>query len=302
MPLVAGEQVELKLSPVAPNLWGWNGATCEAVAAGAKAAVSSGATATAGSGAQADASGAKAASVAPEPPSSSKVRVLIGGGGSGAVDPDGESYVSCIGHFLSPAEAGDLYRTLQTELSWSVATDDFGPQDRGTAYFADPGCTFCYVGHRCEPRPWPACLAWVRDRLNERLGARHGGVAAPVTACLACQYEAGRGALPWHFDEMRAHGKAEVVVSVSLGLAPRFFELRRQGSPTEEPELRVSMEPGSALVMGGGTQREWLHRLPVEDGDPAPHRISLTFRSIVPGFEDGLGADATAQMSSCKDR
>ena len=55
-----------------------------------------------------------------------------------------------------------------------------------------------------------AGLAWVRDRLNERLGSRHGGVQAPVTACLACQYDAGRGALPWHFDEMRAHGEAQV--------------------------------------------------------------------------------------------
>ena len=38
------------------------------------------------------------------------------------------------------------------------------------------------------------------------------------------------------------------------------------------------------------TQEEFEHELPLRPGDG--HRISLTFRSIVPGFEDALGVAA----------
>ena len=40
------------------------------------------------------------------------------------------------------------------------------------------------------------------------------------------------------------------------------------------------------LLMAGDVQEEYLHRLPLPDD--APERISLTMRSIVPGFETDL--------------
>ena len=44
----------------------------------------------------------------------------------------------------------------------------------------------------------------------------------------------------------------------------------------------------SFIVGRGRTQEAFEHELPLRPGDG--HRISLTFRSIVPGFEDGIGA------------
>ena len=45
--------------------------------------------------------------------------------------------------------------------------------------------------------------------------------------------------------------------------------------------------------------QHWLHRLPLDEG-AAPHRLGLTFRSIVPGFESHLlareGASSTQGM------
>jgi hypothetical protein len=52
----------------------------------------------------------------------------------------------------------------------------------------------------------------------------------------------------------------------------------------------------AAVLMAGDTQEKWLHQLP-DTGDDMPHRVSLTFRSIVPGFEDRLGATTS---SDCK--
>ena len=85
---------------------------------------------------------------------------------------------------------------------------------------------------------------------------------------------------------MRAHGPLKLVISISTG-GSRPFELRSKTAP--ERRMRVMLPPGSALVMAGEAQRDWEHALPLEptaDGDAAPHRISLTFRSIEVGFEE----------------
>ena len=55
-------------------------------------------------------------------------------------------------------------------------------------------------------------------------------------------------------------------------------------------EEYLELEAGSVLGMWGRTQEAFEHELPLRPGDG--HRISLTFRSIVPGFEDGIGAAA----------
>jgi hypothetical protein len=111
-----------------------------------------------------------------------------------------------------------------------------------------------------------------------------------------------------------AHGEAKLVISVSLG-SERIFELQKQGDETEAEGAEVGVQggkervgfdgsnksrislrlaAGSALLMAGDTQEKWLHQLPSEDG--AGQRISLTFRSIVPGFEEALQDEP---MSSC---
>jgi len=45
----------------------------------------------------------------------------------------------------------------------------------------------------------------------------------------------------------------------------------------------VDLETGSVLLMAGRAQEVFEHELPLRPDDP--HRISLTFRSIVPGYE-----------------
>lgn len=109
---------------------------------------------------------------------------------------------------------------------------------------------------------------------------------------------------------MRAHGEARLVATLSFG-APRRFGLRRRrahggggvggevggeaggGAEAEGEYLQeeyLELEAGSVLGMWGRTQEAFEHELPLRPGDG--HRISLTFRSIVPGFEDGVGAAA----------
>jgi hypothetical protein len=184
-----------------------------------------------------------------------------------------------------------------------------------------------------------------------------------LTACLANRYPPGSGYIPWHYDEVRAHGQLCAVASLSLG-GPRRFQLRRRkdrsphvptnddnkhdndndskktngshnnnstnnntkSSKKNEEEggvvVDIMLPPGSVLLMTGNIQEHYEHRLPLsssssslstpgvktrKDGKDSdnydigyddPHRISLTFRSIVPGFEDRLDI-GVAQDGCC---
>ena len=108
-----------------------------------------------------------------------------------------------------------------------------------------------------------------------------------------CDRRAGRsGGLTknsWHSDETRASAADNLIATVSLGGARRFC-LKHPGSGRTVERV---LAPGSLLVMSGATQEHWLHRLPLDPGPGrAPHRISLTFRSILPGWETAHGAGA----------
>ena len=203
-------------------------------------------------------------------------------------EPSTGSLVYLVPDLLSPAEHGALFEHLRAWDGWARASDDFGPQARLTAYCGDGRAVFSYVGLVCEPRPWPPCLSAARDRVNALVGAAHDAVC---TGCLLNNYEPADGHIPFHSDEVRAHGATKLVVSLSLGGA-RAFLLRRRGSGEHPDEARrVMLPPGSALVMAYETQAHWEHALPLEPpaqgAPPAPHRISLTFRSIEVGYEEG---------------
>ena len=193
------------------------------------------------------------------------------------VNEDG-ALVYLVPSLLPIDEADVLFRRLHGCGLWERACDDFGPQQRLSTYWGDERCIFSYVGLVCQPHAWPAFVRGVRRRLNDTIASAHD---TALTGCLANNYEAGDGEIVWHRDEVRAHGPAKLVVSLSTG-GERPFLLRHSATGRE---LRVPLPVGSALVMAGDTQRLWEHALPLEPG--APHRISLTFRSIEAGFEEG---------------
>lgn len=213
---------------------------------------------------------------------------------------DGCSFVSLIENVVNPVQASDLFSSLcASEEIWRREVDDFGPQERLSAYFGDDDAIFAYVGVSCIPRKWPQPLSALCDRLNDIL-AQKKLLQNPITACLINNYEPDEGQIVWHYDEMRACGESKLVVSVSLGLGSRRFELCKRVDDVDDPDniISITLPVGSALIMGKETQEHWLHRLPLDEGD-APHRLGLTFRSIVPGFESqlqSLDASSTRHM------
>eukprot|EP00629_Pelagomonadales_sp_RCC1024_P009382 CAMPEP_0119276252 /NCGR_PEP_ID=MMETSP1329-20130426/15108_1 /TAXON_ID=114041 /ORGANISM="Genus nov. species nov., Strain RCC1024" /LENGTH=208 /DNA_ID=CAMNT_0007276679 /DNA_START=213 /DNA_END=835 /DNA_ORIENTATION=- len=194
---------------------------------------------------------------------------------------DGDSRITYTEGVLGDAARKALYETLAA-APWRVETDEWGKQGRPTFYMGDERAVFAFCGLRLEPDPWPPAVLKAREAVAEACGVD----PALLTGCLANCYPAGEGSIPWHHDEVRAHGDLKIVASLSLG-GPRLFRLRRKGRPEVLEELDLA--PGSLLLMRGRCQEQYEHELPLV-GD-APPRISLTFRSIVPGFEGRAGKD-----------
>jgi alkylated DNA repair dioxygenase AlkB len=217
------------------------------------------------------------------------------------VQPDNDgtgASIFYIPSLIEKVDADHLFHWLLKNVEWRREIDNFGPQNRLSAYFGDTGCTFSYVGLTLKPRPWPTPMLKVRQHLEAHLVKDPFLSGISCSACLVNNYPPGEGHIVWHHDEVRAHGPRPLIVSVTLSPdGERPFELRRRsaaaGSESGDADLSLSLAHGSALVMAGSAQEGWLHRLPLP-GPGAPHRISLTFRSIVPGFEDAAAAAAAA--------
>mmetsp|Transcript_11387 Transcript_11387/g.23338 ORF Transcript_11387/g.23338 Transcript_11387/m.23338 type:complete len:251 (-) Transcript_11387:265-1017(-) len=216
------------------------------------------------------------------------------------IEEEEDKAVLLYENVLSESQANQLLAELPTLLDWKVETDDFGPQARPTYYMGDASdCVFSYVGLQLQPHDWPPSLRDLSRQVAQacQLLASDPESSSPprnpLTACLANLYPAGQGHIPWHCDEIRAHGDAALVASLSLG-GPRRFQLRRRTDVAVVADLLLPS--GSVLLMKGPHIQElYEHCLPLEK-DTAPLRVSLTFRSIVPGYEQALG---TIAKDSC---
>lgn len=178
---------------------------------------------------------------------------------------------------LDADAADELFAELR-DVAWVRETDAFGPQGRPTFYCGDPGCVFAYVGLRLRPHRWPAAVLRAREKVAAAVGLR----ATALTGCLLNYYPDSTSEIPWHYDEVRAHGASRAIAALSLG-ARRLFEVRRRAPLDSPPLVSRELQAGSVLFMAGSAQSHYEHRLPLRAGDGA--RISLTFRSIVPHFE-----------------
>jgi alkylated DNA repair dioxygenase AlkB len=203
------------------------------------------------------------------------------------------SSVTLWENVFSDRETTSFLEELSGALPFHVEMDDFGKQSRPTCYYGDsPDCVFAYVGLTLRPRPWTPTLRRLRDQVTRACQLDEEESSSPssssrLTACLVNHYPANQGYIPWHYDEVRAHGDTKTVASLSLG-GPRRFQLRKRGGGGELV-ADLLLPSGSVLLMQGAAQDEYEHCLPLDE-QAAPPRISLTFRSIVPGWEGDIEA------------
>ena len=176
--------------------------------------------------------------------------------------------------WLPTADADALFTVLRGDIAWEVHRIRlFGrlvDSPRLSCWIGDPEATYVYSGARFEPRPWPAALLSVRERLARETGVDFNSV-------LANCYRDGRDYMGWHSDNERALGQRPVIASLSLGQARRFVFRDRSAKGAKHELL---LPNGALLLMAGDTQSLYQHALPAT-AKPVGPRINLTFRRIV---------------------
>ncbi len=124
-----------------------------------------------------------------------------------------------------------------------------------------------------EPVPWPA-LAEARTVLAAHY---HDELGEDLTSIGMCLYRTGRDSVAWHGDTIGRGATHDTVVAIlSLG-ASRTFALRPRG---EGASLRLVLDHGDLIVMGGSCQQTWEHALPKTARNVGP-RVSVQFRAAV---------------------
>lgn len=141
---------------------------------------------------------------------------------------------------------------------------------RLTAWYGDKGTNYSFTGLRHDPLPWTADLLMIKQQVEPLAGISFNSV-------LLNYYRDGNDSVAWHSDNEDVLGERPVIASVSFGQA-RAFDIRNK----QDHRLKYSihLENGSFLLMKGGLQANWEHRIAKSTLSMKP-RINLTFRVIV---------------------
>ncbi len=176
------------------------------------------------------------------------------------------------------------HEALLSQLSADIAWEQhkitlFGrtvPTPRLTAWVGDAAYT--YSGVVNSPKPWPAALAVLRQRLATEIGA-------DFNSCLANLYRDGSDSMGFHSDDEPELGAEPTIASVSLGDRRRFVLRHR----TTRQRWSWDLGAGDLLVMRDESQREYAHAVP-KTTRPVGIRMNLTFRLVAPGNLHAIGA------------
>src|SRR5262245_2022061 len=173
-------------------------------------------------------------------------------------------------HFCPPAEADALFAWLRTEIPWKQEKIRGIPLPRLNAWFADAGLRYSYSGLSHLGTGWLPEMEEVKGRAE--VAAR-----AVFNSLLLNFYRDGKDSIGFHTDAEPELGANPVVATLSFG-SVRDFVMRHKAT---KEKLTYRVAHGSLLVMGGTSQRHWLHAIPKTEAAVGA-RISLTFRRIIP--------------------
>jgi alkylated DNA repair dioxygenase AlkB len=132
-----------------------------------------------------------------------------------------------------------------------------------------------------EPLPHPV-LDDARSAMNDHYLEELG---EPFVSAGLCLYRDGSDSVAWHGDRIARESPRDTMVAIlSLGAARPFALRPKSGGPG----LRLQVGHGDLLVMGGSSQRTWLHAVP-KTARCLGARISIQFR---PRWGNDLGKPA----------
>lgn len=181
--------------------------------------------------------------------------------------PRGFTYMPGL---FDPRSAAAHLAALLAEVAWERR--DFAIYGRVVAMarliamYGPVGYRYSGVEH--PPRPMPARVAAIRDRVEAATGTRFNSVLLNL-------YRDGRDSVSWHRDNDYDHGGQPDIASVSFG-ATRRFQLRDEAGR----RAAIALESGSLLLATGEALERWWHCVPKTTRAVGP-RVNLTFRHMV---------------------
>ena len=185
--------------------------------------------------------------------------------------PDGE--LLYYPNFLTNEIADTYFKQLLADIPWQAdKITVYGKtydQPRLTSLHALNATPYTYSNITMHPHPMSSVLSSLLDKIKQV--KNH-----PFNAVLLNLYRNGQDSNGWHADNEKELGTNPVIASISLG-QERFFHLKHRR--IKEQRLKIKLEHGSLLIMGGAMQHHWLHQIP-KTSKPIDSRINLTFRLI----------------------
>ncbi|MEM7646111.1 MAG: alpha-ketoglutarate-dependent dioxygenase AlkB [Pseudomonadota bacterium] len=177
-----------------------------------------------------------------------------------------------VNHFISLDRAWSLFDAINSGTHWRAEEIMiFGKkrlQPRLISWQAEPGLSYQYSGLTLKPEGFSPMVFEVKREVEALW-------QVPFNSVLLNLYRDGQDSNGWHSDDEKELGTNPLIASVSLG-EPRDFMLKHR---TTGHKIKILLEHGSCLLMGGEMQKYWLHTLPKRKRVDKP-RINLTFRRI----------------------
>ncbi len=176
---------------------------------------------------------------------------------------------------FSEDEADALFANCLTGIPWQQDAISIAGRviqiPRLQCWLGSPEAYYSYSNLEMKPQAWPPFLMKVKQQLESLAGTN-------FNSALANYYRDGRDSVDWHSDDETELGDWPIIASLSLGVS-RVFELKHRTKRLLGTK-KILLQHGSVLIMKGGTQRNWRHRIAKVKNLCEP-RINLTFRRIV---------------------
>lgn len=183
---------------------------------------------------------------------------------------DGE--VHYFGKILDNQKAHHYFEALMNTIEWkndeAVIFGRLIVTKRKVAWYGDIPFEYTYSNKTKIALPWTKELLELKTLVQAQTGES-------FNSCLLNLYHNGNEGMAWHSDGEKDLKKNGTIASLSFGATRKFLFKHKKTKETTS----VVLESGSLITMGGKTQTDWLHRLPLSKHVKTP-RINLTFRTI----------------------
>ena len=175
---------------------------------------------------------------------------------------------------IDPKQSDSLLEQFISETPWQQRMQRMYDKDvitpRLTAWYGDPEVYDYASLTQSKPNYWTPELLMIKDKVEHIADIKFNSV-------LLNYYRDGNDSVAWHSDREDVLGKNPVIASVSFGQV-RSFDIRNKHDHSEKYSIRL--EHGSFLLMKGGLQENWEHRI-AKSVKPMKARVNLTFRVVI---------------------